>query len=94
MTIDSYGKFKDYCLRALGQDGDQLIKVEISELQIQDRIEDALKKWQDFHFEGSTSVAVHKYIKSSDLKKGYLECTDLNSVTEILTPNDANKSNA
>lgn len=94
MALDSYNKFKEYCLRALGQDEDKVIKVEVTEAQLRDRIEDALKKWQDFHFEGSTSVNVHKYIKASDLRKGYIECEDLNSIVEILTPNDANKSNA
>lgn len=94
MAIDSYNKFRDYCLRALGQDEDKVIRVEVTEAQLRDRIEDALKKWQDFHFEGSTLVSVHKYITASDLRKGYLQIGELNSIIEILTPNDSNKSNA
>jgi len=92
--LDSYTKFKEYCLRALGQDEDKIIKVEVTEAQLKDRIEDALKKWQDFHFEGSTMVSLMKHIRASDLRKGYLEVPELNSIIEILSPNDSNKSNA
>lgn len=91
--IDSFNKFKDYCLRALGQDEDLLIKVEVTDKQIEDRIGDALTKWQDNHFEGSTLVNVLQYITNEDQRNGYVEISKLNSIVEILTPNNSNKSN-
>ena len=93
-TLDSYGKFKDYCFRALGEDEDKSIKVNVTDKQAQDRIEDAIKKWQDFHFEGSTLVNLHKTITEEDQQKGYLEVPELNAITEILETSDANKTNA
>jgi len=85
--IESYEQMKLYCLRALGEDGDQLIKVNISEDQTKDRIDDAIRLWQDFHMEGSTETAIMKYIRNSDLKAGYLFIEDMNAVKEIMTPN-------
>ena len=93
MAIDSYQKFKDYCFRALGEDEDKVLKVNVTEKQAQDRIEDALKKWQDFHFEGSTLVNLYKTITEEDQRKGYLEITELNSIVEILETSDSTKSN-
>lgn len=93
-AIDSYSKFKEYCLRALGQDEDLVLKVNVTEKQLEDRIQDALEKWQDFHFEGSTLVGIHKYITAEDMRNGYLDVPTLNAIIEILEPNDSNKSNA
>lgn len=93
MALDSYNKFKEYCLRALGQDDDLVLKVNVTEKQLKDRIEDALKKWQDFHFEGSTFVNIHKNITAEDQRKGYMEIDDLNAITQIFTTNDSNKTN-
>ncbi len=92
--IDSYTKFKEYCLRALGQDEDKVIKVNVTEAQLRDRIEQAIEKWQDFHFEGSTEINLRRYLTTKDSQRGYLEIPELNAITEILEPNDANKSNA
>ena len=85
--IESYDQMKAYCLRALGEDGDQLLKVNVSEDQIKDRIYDAIRTWQDFHMEGSTESAIMKYIRDSDLRAGYLLIEDMNAIKEIMTPN-------
>ena len=41
--------FKDYCLRRLGF---PVIDINVDEDQIEDRIDDALQYWQDYHFDG------------------------------------------
>lgn len=93
MSLDSYTKFRDYCLRALGQDEDKVIKVNVSERQLRDRIEEAVMHWQDFHLEGSAPVSLYKNITLADKRNGYIPVGELSSVSEILTANDANKSN-
>jgi hypothetical protein len=41
--------FKDYCLRRLGF---PVIDINVDEDQIEDRIDDALQYWHDYHFGG------------------------------------------
>lgn len=49
--------FKQYCLRRLGK---PVIEINISDEQADDRIDDALKFWTDYHLEGSEKV-YYKY---------------------------------
>lgn len=92
-VIDSYDKMKAYCFRALGEDGDQLLVVNVSDDQARDRIGDAVKTWQDTHMEGSTEAAIMTYIRNSDLRNGYIEIENMNAIKEIMTPSDSTKSN-
>ena len=41
-------QFKDYCLRRLGF---PVIDINIDDDQVEDRIDDALQYWQDYHFD-------------------------------------------
>lgn len=41
--------FKDYCLRRLGA---PVIDINIDDDQVEDRIDDALQYFQDYHFDG------------------------------------------
>ena len=42
--------FKQYCLRKLGM---EVIKLELSDNQVEDRIDEAIKFWQDFNVDGT-----------------------------------------
>jgi hypothetical protein len=58
MAITTRKDFTDYCLRRLGA---PVIDINIDEEQIQDRIDDALQYWQDYHFDGLQKVYwIHK----------------------------------
>lgn len=46
-------EFKDYCLRKLGA---PVIEINVSEDQIEDRIDESLKMYWDYHFDGSEVV--------------------------------------
>lgn len=46
-------EFKEYCLRRLGHN---VINIEVSEEQIDDRVEDALAYWNDYHFDGTEKI--------------------------------------
>lgn len=46
-------EFKDYCLRKLGY---PVVEINVSEDQIDDRVEEALRYYWDYHFDGSERV--------------------------------------
>jgi len=52
-TIDNREDFKQYCLRRLGF---PVIEINCDEEQIQDRIDDALQYFSDYHFDGLQKV--------------------------------------
>ena len=46
--VQSRTDFTSYCLRRLGA---PVIEINVDPDQIQDRIDDALQYWQDYHYE-------------------------------------------
>ena len=64
--------FRDYCLRRLGF---PVIEINIDEDQIEDRIDDALQYWQDYHFDGLQKVYYIKAIDETDIENKYLDFT-------------------
>jgi hypothetical protein len=72
-TLTTRDEFKDYCLRRLGF---PVIELNLDEDQIQDRIDDALQYWQDYHFDGTQKVYYVKAIQQSDIDKKYLDLTE------------------
>ena len=48
-TITNRQDFKTYCLRRLGF---PVIDINVDDDQVEDRIDDALLYWQDYHFDG------------------------------------------
>ena len=47
--INNRDQFTDYCLRKLGA---PVLKINIDPRQVEDRIDDALKWWHDYHYDG------------------------------------------
>lgn len=72
-TISSRTDFKDYCLRRLGF---PVIELNLDEDQIEDRIDDALQYWQDYHFDGMQKVYYIKKIGQQEINQRYLDLTD------------------
>lgn len=69
-TIDTRTKFKDYCLRRLGF---PVIEINVDEDQIEDRIDDALLYWQDYHFDGLQKVYYIHKVTQQDVDNKYLD---------------------
>ncbi len=46
-------QFKDYCLRRLGH---PVIQINVDDDQIEDRIDDALSFWSDYHYDGTEKI--------------------------------------
>ena len=61
--------FKNYCLRRLGE---PVIDVNVDDEQIEDRIDEALKYYQDYHFDGTERVLIKHEVTTTDVSNGYL----------------------
>lgn len=83
-TITTRADFKDYCLRRLGF---PVIEINIDDDQVEDRIDDALQYWQDYHFDGLQKLYFIKRIDQTDIDNHYLDLSQArdtaNNVSEI-----------
>ena len=72
-TITTRTQFKDYCLRRLGF---PVIDINVDEDQIEDRIDDAIQYWQDYHFDGMQKVYYIKAVRQQEIDQKYLDLSD------------------
>lgn len=65
--------FKEYCLRKLGSD---VIEINVSDEQVEDRIDEAISFWRDYHYDGSELTYIKHQLTVNDIANGYIETTD------------------
>ena len=82
-TITSREDFKNYCLRRLGF---PVIDINVDDDQIEDRIDDALQYWQDYHFDGLQKIYYIKRLDETDISNRYID------MRPEVTRDDANNS--
>lgn len=63
-------EFKQYCLRKLGA---PVIQINVSDEQIEDRVDEAFSFFSDYHYNGSEHVYLKHQITQQDLTNGYIE---------------------
>lgn len=61
--------FKQYCLNRLG---DGVLDINVSDAQVDDRIDDALNLWQDYHFEGTERIYFKYQFTPTDIANQYV----------------------
>ena len=71
--ITSRDEFKQYCLRRLGA---PVIEINVDDDQVEDRINDAIQYWQDYHYDGVQKFYYIKAIRQQDIDNMYLDLTD------------------
>ena len=70
MSISSTrDQFKNYCLRALGH---PVIEINVSEEQIDDRVDEALKYYADYHFDATERIYFKHVITQIDVDNKYI----------------------
>ena len=69
MAISSRDDFKEYCLRKLGK---PVIEINVDDDQVEDRVEEALKYYWDYHFDGTEKVFYKKQITEEDITNKYI----------------------
>ena len=84
-TITNRQDFTDYCLRRLGF---PVIEINVDPDQINDRVDDALQKFQDYHFDGLQKVYLIHTITQEDIDQKYIDLTNVtdqsNNATEVV----------
>jgi len=64
---------KEYCLRKLGY---PVIQINVDDAQLEDRIDDALQLFSEYHFDGVERVYIRKQVTRIDIERGYILTTE------------------
>ena len=59
----------DYCLRRLG---DPVLEINVDEDQIEDRIDEAIQYWQEYHQDATIKTYLKHLVTSADVTNGYI----------------------
>lgn len=79
--------FKDYCLRRLGF---PVIEINVDDDQVEDRINDALQYYQDYHFDAVEKIYIKHVITQEDIDNMYLPISPLvTGITRIFPLSDS-----
>ena len=65
--------FKEYCLRSLGA---PVIDINVDDEQLEDRIDDALQYYRDYHFDGTEHTYFKHLLTQSDITNQYISITE------------------
>lgn len=68
-TPTTRAEFRDHCLRALGH---EVIQINVSPNQVEDRIDEALAFYRDYHYGGQKQVAIAHELTPTDLANMYI----------------------
>lgn len=68
-TPTTKAEFKEYCLRKLGK---PVIEINVDDDQVDDRVDEALRYWYDYHFDGSERVYYKHAITETDVTNKYI----------------------
>ena len=73
MVPTSREEFTEYCLRKLGK---PVIEINVDEDQVSDRIDEALRYYWDYHFDGSEKTYYKKIITQDDINNRFISMPD------------------
>jgi hypothetical protein len=62
----------DYCLRSLGH---PVIEINVDEDQLDDRVDEALQFFSEYHFDGVEKVFLKYQVQQKDIDNGYISMT-------------------
>lgn len=63
-------EFKEYILRKIGA---PVIQINVSEEQVEDRVDEAVSFWRDYHYNGSQLVYLKHQLTEDDVNNGYIK---------------------
>ena len=66
-------EFKDYILRKMGA---PVIEINVAEEQVDDRVEEAMSFWNDYHYNGSQLVYIKHVLTAEDVVNKYITLPD------------------
>jgi len=68
-NITTRDQFKEYCLRRLGK---PVIEINVDDDQVNDRIDEAIKYYWDYHFDGSEKTFYKYQITQTDIQNKWI----------------------
>jgi hypothetical protein len=84
-------EFKEWCLRKLGK---PVIEINVADEQADDRIDESVSYWNDYHFDGTEKIYYKWTLTSSDITNRYLTVPEnIIGVVNIFDINDALSTN-
>lgn len=82
----SRSEFKEFCLRSLGKGA---IEINVTDEQVEDRIDEALQYYRDYHYSGSQKTYLKHQVTDQNKQDKYIEMTeDVFSVVRIFDLNE------
>lgn len=66
-------QFKDYCLKKLGH---PVIQINLDDDQIEDRIDEALQFFHDYHWDGVEKIYMKHQLTQADINRKWIYCPD------------------
>ena len=80
-TPNSKATLKDYCLRRLGH---PVVEINVDDDQVDDRIDDALAYYRDYHYDGTERTFLKHQITSTDVTNQYISVpTNISGVIRV-----------
>ena len=76
-------ELKAYCLRRLGSD---VLRVNVSDAEVEDRIDDALQYWGEFHADGIVEIFMKHRLTAQDIQNEYIPIADEVCYVENIIP--------
>jgi hypothetical protein len=83
-------ELKDYCLRKLGF---PVIEINVDDDQLDDRIDDALQMFSDYHYDGTEETYLVHQVTQADINNEYLRLADsIVSISRVFPLNGSTTS--
>jgi hypothetical protein len=79
---ESREQLKEYCLRRLGF---PVIDINVDDDQLEDRIDDALSKYREFHYDGTDETYLAHKVTATDIRNKQIKvCDNIIGITRVL----------
>jgi hypothetical protein len=73
-AVTSRQGLKEYCLRELGA---PVVEVNVDDDQLEDRIDEALEYWRQYHYDGIEKIYMKHQVTATDITNRYIPVNDL-----------------
>ena len=74
----------DYCKRRLGF---PVIDINVDDDQVEDRIDDALQFYQDYHYDAIQKIYLKHYVTQTDVDRQYIDMTQASGTATVVSGN-------
>ena len=87
MAVTTRGQLSDYALRKLG---DPVIDINVDPDQIEDRIDEALEKYREFHMDATRRYFLKHQVTQDDIDNGYISVSaNITAVKQIFSVSES-----